>query len=83
LVVDADALNLLAVMPQRRGNWVLTPHPGEAARLLGWTVAAVQADRLAAVDELATRYDATVVLKGLADPGHRPGQQTGERVPAG
>ena len=33
LVVDADALNLLALQPQRRSNWVLTPHPGEAARL--------------------------------------------------
>ena len=73
LVVDADALNLLAVRPQRRGNWILTPHPGEAARLLGWSVAAVQADRLKAVDELANRYDATVVLKGARTLVTAPG----------
>jgi len=76
LVVDADALNLLAVMPQRRGNWILTPHPGEASRLLGWSVAAVQADRLKAVDELATRYDATVVLKGARTLVTAPGCTT-------
>jgi len=35
LVVDADALNLLATDPRRRPDWILTPHPGEAARLLG------------------------------------------------
>ncbi len=64
LVVDADALNLLAQEPVRRGNWILTPHPGEAARLLGSTVAEVEADRFAAVRALAERYGGTVVLKG-------------------
>lgn len=64
LVVDADGLNLLADDPVARGNWVLTPHPGEAARLLGCTVADVQVDRFAAVQSLAERYDACVVLKG-------------------
>ena len=48
LVVDADALNLLAHEHQYRENWVLTPHPGEAARMLGLTVTEVQADRFAA-----------------------------------
>jgi ADP-dependent NAD(P)H-hydrate dehydratase / NAD(P)H-hydrate epimerase len=43
---------------------VLTPHPGEAARLLGMSVAEVQADRLAAARQLASRSHAVVVLKG-------------------
>jgi len=64
LVVDADGLNLLAEAPERRGNWVLTPHPGEASRLLGRGIGDVQADRLGAVRELVVRFDAAVVLKG-------------------
>lgn len=64
LVVDADALNLMARSGQRAENWVLTPHPGEAARLLGISVAEVQADRFSAARELAARYGAVVVLKG-------------------
>ena len=64
LIVDADALNLLASMPRRRDRWVLTPHPGEAARLLGVSPAAIQADRLAAARELASRFGGVVVLKG-------------------
>ncbi|MDE2148381.1 MAG: NAD(P)H-hydrate dehydratase [Gammaproteobacteria bacterium] len=64
LVVDADALNLLAERPRRRNDWVLTPHPGEAARLLGCDTAAVQADRPAALRALAQRYGGTPLLKG-------------------
>jgi NAD(P)H-hydrate epimerase len=64
LVVDADALNLLAEAPVARGKWALTPHPGEAARLLGVGTDDVQRDRLNAVRELAKRYDAVAVLKG-------------------
>ncbi len=64
LVVDADALNLLAAEPLRRNDWVLTPHPGEAARLLGTDTAALQADRLAAVEQLQERFGGAVVLKG-------------------
>jgi len=64
LVVDADALNLLAAVPQRRDDWVLTPHPGEAARLLGSTAAAVQEARRVAVLDLQSRCGGTVVLKG-------------------
>ena len=64
LVVDADALNLLAFEPQHRENWVLTPHPGEAARLLGVTSAEVQGDRFAAVAALRDRFGGTVALKG-------------------
>lgn len=66
LVVDADALNLLAAQPTRRDNWVLTPHPGEAARLLGAPTgsAEVQRDRVAAVGRLIERYGGVVLLKG-------------------
>jgi hydroxyethylthiazole kinase-like uncharacterized protein yjeF len=64
LVVDADALNHLADAPRARGRWCLTPHPGEAARLLGTTADAVQADRLSAAHALAERYDGAAVLKG-------------------
>ncbi|MBF3024388.1 NAD(P)H-hydrate dehydratase, partial [Pseudomonas aeruginosa] len=65
-VWDADALNLLALEPVGAGpqTWILTPHPGEAARLLGRSTAEVQADRPAAALELARRYQAVVVLKG-------------------
>ena len=65
LVVDADALNILAEdQSLRAGNWILTPHPGEAARLLGIDTAAVQADRLGALGRLCRKYAGTVVLKG-------------------
>ncbi|MES0874049.1 NAD(P)H-hydrate dehydratase [Sinimarinibacterium thermocellulolyticum] len=64
LIVDADALNLLARFPRARGNWVLTPHPGEAGRLLQCSTAQVQAQRLEAAERLAARYHAVVVLKG-------------------
>ena len=64
-VVDADALNLLAREPVKLpADWIITPHPGEAARLLGVDTRAVQADRLAAVRELRSRYGAVSVLKG-------------------
>jgi hydroxyethylthiazole kinase-like uncharacterized protein yjeF len=64
-VVDADALNLLARDPVKLpAEWIITPHPGEAARLLGVETRAVQADRLAAVRELRSRYGAVSVLKG-------------------
>ncbi|MBS0581558.1 MAG: NAD(P)H-hydrate dehydratase [Proteobacteria bacterium] len=65
LVLDADGLNLLAndslALPAQS---VLTPHPGEAARLLGVEVAAIAHDRFAAARELARRHHATIVLKG-------------------
>ena len=64
LVVDADALNRLAREPLSRDNWILTPHPGEAARLLGESIAEIQADRLAAVQALQSRWGGVVVLKG-------------------
>jgi NAD(P)H-hydrate epimerase len=64
LVVDADALNLLATEGFRRDNWVLTPHPGEAGRLLQQTTAAVQSDRFAAARAIQGRHAGCVVLKG-------------------
>lgn len=76
LVVDADGLNWLARMPRHRARWVLTPHPGEAARLLGAEPAEVQRDRYAAAAELSNRFAAVVVLKGagtlVAAPGETP-----------
>lgn len=64
-VLDADALNLLArARVDLPNEVVLTPHPGEAARLLRCDVTQIQSDRFAAVRELAQRYSAVVVLKG-------------------
>ncbi|VAW84550.1 NAD(P)H-hydrate epimerase / ADP-dependent (S)-NAD(P)H-hydrate dehydratase [hydrothermal vent metagenome] len=72
LVLDADALNLLAQNPQQRENWLLTPHPAEAARLLSISTAEVVADRFAAVAALQQRYGGYVLLKGagtlMCDP---------------
>jgi NAD(P)H-hydrate epimerase len=65
LVLDADALALLASSPRRLPpGTIITPHPGEAARLLGCEVDAVQADRFAAAERLAADYGCIVVLKG-------------------
>jgi NAD(P)H-hydrate epimerase len=64
LVVDADALNLLAGTRTDRGDWILTPHPGEAARLLDTSTRQIQADRPAALAALADRFGGTIVLKG-------------------
>lgn len=66
MVVDADGLNWLAAGPKPAGrrDWILTPHPGEAARLLKISADEVQADRFAAVQALAERYGGVIVLKG-------------------
>jgi len=75
LVVDADALNLLAVEPARSDRWVLTPHPGEASRLLECTTADIHADRFAAAARLQQRFGGVVILKGagsVIDDGHLP-----------
>src|SRR5690606_27918195 len=74
-VWDADALNLLAssAVPLPPDT-VLTPHPGEAARLLGITTAEVQADRPRAAQLLVERYQACVVLKGAGTLIAAPGQ---------
>jgi hydroxyethylthiazole kinase-like uncharacterized protein yjeF len=71
LVLDADALNLISVesglqqkLLSRKTLTLLTPHPLEAARLLGTSSAQIQADRLAAAHSLATTFNATTILKG-------------------
>ncbi len=64
VVVDAGALNLLAQAPRRCDTWVLTPHPGEASRLLGEDTAGINADRLGAVRALVTRFGGVALLKG-------------------
>lgn len=61
---DADALNLLAINPDKRHNRVITPHPGEAARLLNCKVAEIENDRLLSAQRLVQRYGGVVVLKG-------------------
>ncbi|WP_263063774.1 bifunctional ADP-dependent NAD(P)H-hydrate dehydratase/NAD(P)H-hydrate epimerase [Dickeya dadantii] len=86
---DADALNLLAISPHKRQNRVLTPHPGEAARLLNCRIADIESDRLLAAQRLVKRYGGVVLLKGagtvlageqgelaIADVGN-PGMATG------
>ncbi|WP_296248749.1 NAD(P)H-hydrate dehydratase [uncultured Stenotrophomonas sp.] len=76
LVLDADGLNLLATEPRPLPQAILTPHPGEAARLLGTDTASIQRDRFAAAHALAARHAAVVVLKGagtvIAAPGQLP-----------
>jgi hydroxyethylthiazole kinase-like uncharacterized protein yjeF len=79
LVVDADGLNLVASHPEikarlasRTETTLLTPHPGEAARLLGCGIAEVQADRLATARQLAKTFHALVVLKGADSVIARP-----------
>ncbi len=64
MVVDADALALLAKLNTSHAHWVLTPHPGEAARLLQSNTACIQQDRFAAVREIQRRYGGVVILKG-------------------
>ncbi len=61
---DADALNLLAINPDKRHNRVITPHPGEAARLLNCSVAEIESDRLLSAQRLVKRYGGVVALKG-------------------
>ena len=64
VVADADALNLLAGTDRRADDWVLTPHPGEAARLLDIDTRTVQADRPGALAALCEKLGGTIVLKG-------------------
>lgn len=66
MVVDADGLNRLAARPKplSRRDWILTPHPGEAARLLKISTDEVQADRFTAAHALTERYGGVIVLKG-------------------
>ena len=79
-VIDADGLNWLARMPNLSpsSNWILTPHPGEAARMLGTQTKEIQHNRNAALVELQQRYGGLIVLKGagtlLMNDDHEPVQ---------
>ncbi|MEC4749321.1 NAD(P)H-hydrate dehydratase [Methylomicrobium sp. Wu6] len=64
IVLDADGLNLLAESPMNKTHCILTPHPGEAARLLRTSSQALQQDRFAAVEAIRATYGSVVVLKG-------------------
>ena len=68
LVLDADGLNFLTsdagAVFRQRSNWVLTPHPGEAARLLQCSTKDIALNRFECVKNLSERYDAVVALKG-------------------
>src|SRR5690606_30773813 len=73
MVLDADALNMLAAgrvltSDSKRDNWLLTPPPGGAGRLLGGSTADVPADRYAAVHALQQRYGGGVILEGAGSP---------------
>ncbi|MDV6317287.1 NAD(P)H-hydrate dehydratase [Idiomarina sp. HP20-50] len=63
-VIDADGLNLLASYPTQSPKLLLTPHPGEAARLLQTTTDVIESDRFAATVKLREKYGAQVLLKG-------------------
>lgn len=83
-VLDADALNIIAERYadgiDLGGNCIITPHPAEAARLLGCTTKQVQSDRLQALQQLVRRYRCAVVLKGV---GSLVGGGESEDVPVG
>lgn len=64
MIVDADGLNLLAQNPQKKDHWILTPHAGEAGRLLKTTAAKIQADRQKSALQIAQQYGGICVLKG-------------------
>jgi len=81
LLIDADGLNLIAATDRlqamtraRTTATLLTPHPGEAGRLLGNDKDSVQANRVDSVRRLAERYRATVILKGAGSLIHSPGE---------
>jgi hydroxyethylthiazole kinase-like uncharacterized protein yjeF len=64
IVLDADGLNLLASMPMSKSYWILTPHPGEAGRLLHGSAQSVEQDRFSAVSAIRAAYGGIAVLKG-------------------
>ena len=64
MVIDGDGLNILASYGGYGDNWILTPHPMEAARLLGTTVADVQDNRLQALQNIVKKYGGVCLLKG-------------------
>lgn len=81
MVVDADGLNIISegrvVSNIQNRSWIMTPHPGEAARLLGISVGDVEADRFEAVRRLQEKYNAVIILKGA---GTLVSAQAGEPI---
>jgi ADP-dependent NAD(P)H-hydrate dehydratase / NAD(P)H-hydrate epimerase len=63
-VIDADALNLLARSPRKKDNWILTPHPGEAARLLVCATEDIMRDRFSSAQAIQAKYGGITILKG-------------------
>lgn len=80
MVVDADALNALAgylgILKKLKNDIVLTPHPGEMARLEGVTSAAVQSARKKVAKDFALRYNKTLILKGFRTIVASSGEET-------
>ena len=76
LILDADGINMLSEHPQPLPQAILTPHPGEAARLLGTSNEQVQADRFQSVEKLAAYFRCVVVLKGAGTLVAAPGETT-------
>lgn len=72
MVIDASALRLLAKYPQMDDNWILTPHPGEAAALLSCSAKIIQKDRYLAAEKIQNQYGGIVVLKGAGSIIHTP-----------
>ncbi len=64
LVIDADGLNILATKTLQYDDWVLTPHPGEAARLLNCSTSDIANNRFSAVSQLQNKFGGVAVLKG-------------------
>lgn len=64
LVIDASALRMLALHPQQDENWILTPHPGEAAGLLSCSIEDIQHDRCQSARLIQQQFGGCVVLKG-------------------
>jgi NAD(P)H-hydrate epimerase len=64
LIMDADALNLLAQSPCKKENWILTPHVGEVARLLAVTTKTISQNRVDSVRALQKKYGGVALLKG-------------------
>jgi NAD(P)H-hydrate epimerase len=77
VVVDADALNLLSNIDIQRNQWILTPHPGEAAKLIGCETSVIQTDRFSAINKISALYKAIVVLKGSGTLVKTGGKATG------
>lgn len=83
MVVDADGLHWLTQEPVCRQDWILTPHPGEAASLLGMSAEAVQADRFAAARAIANKFGGVCVLKGAGTIVCSAGEEISDLCDAG